>query len=75
MATLNAIFQAIAAFFGYQSKKQEIAQRADLVKAKTAQTQQDLDDTANRLTRIAQFDPDPNKRRAALEELRLLISE
>lgn len=72
---VTAALKAFGSFFGYQSKKQEIAQRADLVKAKTAQEQQNFEDLITHLTGVAQHDPDPKKRQLALEALQRMNSE
>jgi hypothetical protein len=72
---ISAALKAFGAFFGYQSSKAANAQRADLVKAKTAQEQQDLDDLIVQLTNTAMTDPDPKRRAVALEALRRMDSE
>jgi hypothetical protein len=73
--TISAACQLVAAFFGYQTKKEEIAQSAPLVEGKTAQVDRDEIDRENKVVETALHPAAQKERDAALAEERRLAAE
>lgn len=67
--------EAVVWFFKWLVGRQDIANREDLIQGKKSQAEQDLDDKIAALTQTAMSDPDPKKRKAAIDELRKMDSE
>lgn len=60
---------------GWLKGRQDLSNQPDMKEAKKAQQRQALSDQIERLTKTAMSDPDPEKRRAAIETLREMDAE